>query len=48
MKITIWIRTDENEKKTTIRTDYKYESRDTPMDQRVGRKILNALEGESS
>lgn len=46
MKITIWIRSDQDGKNPKIRTDYKYESNDTPYDQRVGRKILDALEGD--
>ena len=44
MKIKIWIR---NNKKgePTLRFDYEYENQDTPVIQRYGRKLMEALEG---
>ena len=48
MKITVWIRPDFRgniERDLTMRLDYKYESLDTPVIQRYGRKLLDALEG---
>lgn len=45
MKITIWIRADKEGRNPKVRTDFKYETYDTPPVQRVGRKILDALEG---
>ena len=45
MKITIWIRADKEGGNPKVRTDFKYEMYDTPFVQRVGRKILDALEG---
>ena len=48
MKITVWIRPDPKDptgRSITMRTDPKYENRDTPVIQRYGRKLLAALEG---
>ena len=48
MKITIWIRPDRDDptgRGMTMRTDAKFESLDTPVIQRYGRKLLDALEG---
>lgn len=45
MKITTWIRPSKNGKDMTLRLDTKYESLDTPMIQRYGRKLANAIEG---
>ena len=48
MKITIWIRPDQRgniERDMTMRVDTKYESLDTPVIQRYGRKLVDALEG---
>lgn len=44
MKITVWIRADD-QGNITMRLDGKYESKDTPVLQRYGRKIMAALEG---
>ena len=44
MKITVWIRPDENGA-PTLRLDTKYESRDTPVIQHFGRKLAAAIEG---
>lgn len=44
MKITVWIRPDERGT-PTLRLDAKYESLDTPVVQRFGRKLANAIEG---
>lgn len=44
MKITIWIRPDERGT-PTLRLDTKYEDRDTPVIQRYGRKLADAIEG---
>jgi len=44
MKIAIWIRTDEHGN-IRIRTDSKYEDRDTPRICAVGNRLLNAIEG---
>jgi len=46
MKISIWIRPG-RDGKPTQRTDYKYESADSPGIQRYGRNLLDALEGGS-
>ena len=43
MKIKIWIRNKDG--KPTMRLDYEYENLDTPVIQRYGRKLLDALEG---
>ena len=43
MKITIWIRNN-NRGQPTLRTDTKLESHDTPVIQRYGFKIINAIE----
>ena len=51
MKITIWIRPDRDDptgRDMTMRTDCKYESLDTPVIQRYGRKLLDALEGTAA
>ena len=48
MKLTVWIRPDHRDptgRDITLRTDYKLESRDNPVIQRYGRKLLNAIEG---
>ena len=45
MKITIWIRPSKNGKDITLRLDTKYEDRDTPVIQRYGRKLADAIEG---
>lgn len=45
MKITVWIRPSNNGKDMTLRLDTKYESLDTPMIQRYGRKLADAIEG---
>ena len=48
MKITVWIRPDSRDptgRDITLRTDYKPESRDNPVIQRYGMKLLNAIEG---
>ena len=45
VKITIWIRPGANERDITLRLDAKYESRDTPVIQRYGRKLADAIEG---
>lgn len=45
MKITIWIRPGANERDITLRLDTKYESLDTPMIQRYGRRLADAIEG---
>ena len=48
MKITVWIRPDRDDptgRGMTLRTDYKFESHDTPVIQHHGRKLLAALEG---
>ena len=46
MKITIWIRTnaDGDNDKITLRTDVKYESRDTPTIATFGSKLVKAIE----
>ena len=46
MKVTIWIRTnaDGDNNKITLRTDVKYESRDTPTIGYFGRKLVKAIE----
>ena len=44
MKLTIWIRPDENGA-PTIRTDLKWESRDTPIVQHFGRELASAIQG---
>ena len=44
MKITIWIRPDERGT-PTLRLDTKLEDRDTPVIQRYGFKLANAIEG---
>ena len=44
MKITIWIRPDATGT-PTLRLDTKWESRDTPVIQRYGKKLANAIEG---
>ena len=48
MKLTVWIRPDPRDptgRDITLRTDYKPESRDNPVIQRYGRKLLDAIEG---
>lgn len=45
MKITIWIRPAREGRDITLRLDTKYESRDTPMIQRYGRRLADAIEG---
>lgn len=45
VKITIWIRPDREGRDITLRLDTKYEDRDTPVIQRYGRKLANAIEG---
>lgn len=48
MKLTVWIRPDPRDptgRDITLRVDYKLESRDNPVIQRYGRKLLNAIEG---
>ena len=42
MKITIWIRNDDRGE-PTLRTDMKYEDRDTPMIQMLGNKLIEAI-----
>jgi hypothetical protein len=45
MKITIWIRArQDNPRKVEIRTDFKYESRDTPALQTFCHRIIAAIE----
>lgn len=44
MKITVWIRPDEHGT-PSLRTDVKWESLDTPVIQRYGRKLADAIEG---
>lgn len=39
------IRIGANERDITLRLDAKYEDRDTPVIQRYGRKLANAIEG---
>jgi len=46
MKITIWIRNNERGE-PTLRTDTKYEDLDTPVIQRYGNKLVNAIESGS-
>ena len=50
MKITIWIRAtpDGDNDKITLRTDVKYESRDTPTIGFFGRKLVKAIERGSA
>lgn len=43
MKVTVWIRTGAAGE-ATLRTDYKYESNDSPMVQNFGRKLIKAIE----
>ena len=43
MKITIWIRPDRNGT-PTLRLDTKWESLDTPVIQRYGMKLADAIE----
>lgn len=45
MKITIWIRPGEG-RVPVCRTDYKFESLDTPRIQNYGRRLLRAIEGD--
>ncbi len=45
MKITIWLRPTDGGRTTTLRLDSKYESLDTPFIQRMGRKLMDAIEG---
>lgn len=45
MKITIWIRPADEGRTTTLRLDAKYETHDTPFIQRMGRKLMDAIEG---
>ena len=47
MKIMIWIRTEDEGRNMTMRVDQKYESADTPVIQRYGRKLMAALEGSA-
>jgi len=45
VKITIWIRASEgNPRNVTLRTDAKYERRDTPKIVSYGRKLVAAIE----
>lgn len=44
MKITVWIRPGANERDITLRLDTKLESNDTPVIQRYGFKLANAIE----
>jgi hypothetical protein len=44
VKITIWIRPGEG-RVPVCRTDYKFESLDTPRIQNYGRRLLQAIEG---
>ena len=44
MKITVWIRPDEHGT-PSLRTDVKWEDRDTPVIQRYGMKLAAAIEG---
>lgn len=43
MKITIWIRPNAKDE-PTLRLDAKNESRDTPLVQRFGNKLIKAIE----
>ena len=48
MKITVWIRPDRDDptgRGITLRLDTKLESADTPVVQRYGRKLADAIEG---
>lgn len=45
MKITIWIRPGVD-RIPVCRTDYKFESLDTPRIQNYGRRLLRAIEGD--
>lgn len=45
MKITIVIRPDKEGREATMRVDSKWESKDTPLIQRYGAKLMKALEG---
>ena len=47
MKITIWIRPDATVT-PTLRLDTKWESRDTPVIQRYGKKLADAIEGTAA
>ena len=47
MKTTIWIRPDATGT-PTLRLDTKWESRDTPVIQRYGKKLANAIEGTAA
>ena len=45
MKITIWIRPDASGGRCPmLRTDVKYESRDTPVIQNFGTRLVKAIE----
>lgn len=49
MKITVWIRPfDLANDNPTVRTDIKYEDRDTPTIQRLGRKFVAAIGGDAN
>lgn len=48
MKIVVWIRPTGDDEKPTLRVDCKYESKDTPVIQRYGRKLMAALEGKGA
>lgn len=46
MKITIWIRAKKDDPNDiTLRLDTKFESYDTPVVQRYGNKLANAIAG---
>lgn len=46
MKITVWIRPSaDGTRSPVMRVDSKWESLDTPVIQRYGQKLMNALEG---
>lgn len=49
MKITVWIRPfDLANDNPTVRTNIKYEDRDTPTIQRIGRKFVAAIGGDEN
>lgn len=45
MKITVWIRPNKNGEPTE-KADYKLESRDTPVIQNFGFRLIRAMTGE--
>lgn len=45
MKITVWIRPNKNGEPTE-KVDYKLESRDTPVIQNFGFRLIRAMTGE--